>query len=198
MRSLLNLLLALTIMSGCSIGKSSFSPTRKYPIQQLQKDYTLYQEILETHHPSLYWYTTKDSMDLYFREGRELLKDSMTEPEFRKVLNYVTSKINCGHTSVRSSKNWVKYSDTVRIGRIFPLSMKLWEDTMVVTGNLNRRDSILKTGTIITGINGRSPSQLSDTLFDYISTDGYNRTHKFQTLSNRGFFGSLYTTLLSM
>jgi hypothetical protein len=37
-----------------------------------------------------------------------------------------------------------------------------------------------------------------DTLFDYISTDGYNRTHKYQTLSNRGFFGSLYTSLFGL
>jgi hypothetical protein len=27
-------------------------------------------------------------MDMYFRYGEQHLKDSMTEPEFRKVLNY--------------------------------------------------------------------------------------------------------------
>ena len=81
--------------------------------------------ILEEHHPGLYWYTPKDSMDYYFHEGAAQLKDSMTEPEFRKVLTYVTSKINCGHTSVRSSKPYSKYLDTVR-SKIFPLSMKIW------------------------------------------------------------------------
>ena len=39
---------------------------------------------------------------------------------------------------------------------------------------------------------------LADTLFDYISTDGYNNTHRYQTLSNRGFFGSLYTSLFGL
>ena len=195
MRSILILLFVTIGMAGCGVGKSSFSPTRKYSLQEVQKDYTLYQEILESHHPSLYWYTPKDSMDYYFNYGKRQLKDSMSEPEFRKVLNYVTSKISCGHTSVRPSKKWVKYIDTVAIGRLFPLSLKLWEDTTVVVGNLNRRDSILKRGTVITAIKGRPVSELADTLFNYISTDGYNRTHKFQTLSNRGFFGSLYTTL---
>jgi hypothetical protein len=56
----------------------------------------------------------------------------------------------------------------------------------------------LKRATVVTGINGRSYQQLVDTLFDYISTDGYNRTHKFQTLSTRGFFGSLYTSLFGL
>jgi hypothetical protein len=194
MRILL-ILCGVVVITGCSVGKSSFSPTKKYSLREVQKDYTIYQNMLEEYHPSLYWYTSKDSMDGYFRQGREWLKDSMTEPEFRKVLTYVTAKVNCGHTSVRSSKQQARYIDTARIGRIFPLSMKLWEDTIVVATNLNRRDSILKRATVIKSINGRNNKELVDTLFNYISTDGYNRTHKFQTLSNRGYFGSLYTMI---
>jgi len=192
----LQILLALLIaLTGCGVSKSAFSPVKKYSPQQLERDYSLYQHILEQHHPSLYWYTSKDSMDLYFMYGRQQLKDSMTEPEFRKLLSYVTAKINCGHTSIRNSKAWSKYSDTVRLGKMFPLSMKVWNDTMLVTANLNRKDSILKRGTMITRINGKDIPTLTDTLFEYISTDGYNRTHKYQSLSNRGYFGSLYTLL---
>jgi hypothetical protein len=189
-------------ISGCGTSKSSFSPNKKYSPEQLQKDYSIYQNILEEAHPGLYWYTSKDSMDYYFRWGQENLRDSMTEPQFRKVLAYVTSKVNCGHTSIRSSKKYSKYLDTAGVWRIFPLSMKLWgdqsfpgKDTMVVAANLNRRDSLLRRGTVIKKINGRTTDQLIDTLFNYIPTDGYNRTHKFQTLSNRGYFGSLYSTV---
>ncbi|MEQ1677263.1 MAG: S41 family peptidase [Chitinophagaceae bacterium] len=185
-------------LSACGISRSSFSPAKKYSPEELQKDYSVYESLLKEHHPGLYWYTSRDSMDHYFTEGREQLKDSLTEPQFRKVLTYVAAKINCGHTSVRSSKAWNKYSDTVKLGKLFPLSMKIWEDTVVVTTNLNRRDSILKRGTIITAINGKSCASLVDTLFNYISTDGYNRTHKFQSLSNRGFFGSVYTSLFGL
>jgi C-terminal processing protease CtpA/Prc len=198
MRRLLILLLLSVAIVSCGISKSSFSPRHKYSLQQVQKDYSVYQNILEEHHPSVYWYTSKDSMDYYFNRGKEQLKDSMTEPEFRKVLNYVTAKINCGHTTVRSSKAWSKYNDTARLGKMFPLSVKVWDDAMEVTANLNRRDSILKRGIVITKINGRTKESIIDTLFDYISTDGYNRTHKYQTLSNRGFFGSLYTSLFGL
>lgn len=183
------------LLAACGVSKSSFSPDKKYSLQQVEKDYSLYEEILQEHHPGLYWYTPKDSMDHYFRYGKQHLKDSMTEPEFRKVLNYVTSKINCGHTSVRSSKQWSRYTDTVRMWKMFPLSFKIWDDTIVVTANLNRKDSVLRRGTIITKINDMPGPKIVDTLFAYISTDGFNRTHKFQTLSNRGFFGSLYTSL---
>lgn len=194
MRQLLILYL-LVMITGCGVAKSSFSPYKKYPPEVLQKDYAIYRQTLEEAHPGLYWYTSKDSMNYYFNKGFQQLNDSLTEPEFRKILSYVTAKINCGHTSVRPSKTFAKYQDTVRLHRVFPLSLKLWQDTAVVAANLYRRDSILKRGTIITAINGRPMDKIVDTLFSYIGTDGYNRTNKYQVLSNRGYFGSLYSTL---
>lgn len=185
-------------LTACGVSKSSFSPAKKYSLQQVQRDYMIYETLLKEHHPSLYWYTTPDSMEYYFNWGRTQLTDSMTEPAFRKVLSYVTAKIDCGHTSVRPSKAWSKYQDTAKLGKLFPLSMKVWENAMVVTTNLNRRDSVLKRGTIITAINGKPVPVIADTLFNYISTDGYNHTHKYQTLSNRGFFGSLFTSVFGL
>jgi hypothetical protein len=196
---ILPFLLLILVLAGCSAGRSSFSPYKKYPPQQLQKDYSVFRDLLEEAHPGLYWYTSKDSMDRYFDWGRQQLNDSLTEVDFRKVLSYVTAKINCGHTSVRASKGYLKKQDSLTFLRIFPLSLKIWEgtngDTMVVAANLNRRDSVLQRGTIITKINGRSTAELVDTFFKFIPTDGYNRTHRLQTLSNRGFFGSMYSSV---
>lgn len=189
-------------LAGCGVNHASFSPAKKFSPQQLQKDYAVYRQTLEQVHPGLYWYTSKDSMDRYFQWGQEQLYDSLTEPEFRRVLAYVTSKLRCGHTSVRASKVYNKYLDTARISRLFPLSMKIWSgstplehDTAVVAANLNRRDSLLKRGTVITKINGRSMQSIVDTLFNFIPGDGYNTTHKYQALSNRGSFGSLYSSV---
>lgn len=188
----------LLILSSCGVNKSSFYPDKKYSLQEIQKDYAVYRDILEEHHPGLYWYSSKDSIDYYFAWGQQQLKDAMTEPDFRKLLSFVTSKINCGHTSVRPSRAWNKYIDTVKLAKIFPLSLKLWPDTMVISINLNRRDSILKRGAVITKINGNISPAIVDTMFNYISSDGYNQTHKYQTLSNRGYFGALYTSLYGL
>ena len=198
MKTPLLFILFIAALTGCGVSKSSVSPNKKYSLQQVQQDYTVYRDILEKHHPGLYWYTSKDSMDYYFSRGQQQLKDSMTEPDFRKLLSYITSKINCGHTSVRPSKGWNKYSDTVRLAKIFPLSVKLWPDTMVVSLNLNRKDSLLKRGTIITKIDYNPVAAIIDTMFNYISSDGYNLTHKYQSLSNRGYFGALYTSLYGL
>lgn len=198
MRRLLIVIVGAIIATGCGSGRASFSATRKYSPAELQRDYQVYQQVLEYHHPSLYWYTPQDSMNYYFDAGRKQLTDSLTEPEFRKILNYVTSRISCGHTSVRASKGWNKYLDTVKLAKMFPLSVKVWPDTMVVTANLTRRDSILVRGTVIRKINGIPTHAIVDSLFQYLSTDGYNLTHKYQTLSNRGFFGSLYTSVYGL
>src|SRR5690242_1079904 len=77
------------IQTGCGTNKSPFSPNKKYSLEQVQQDYSIYQNTLEESHPGLYWYTSKDSMDYYFKWGQQQLKDSMTEPEFRRILSYV-------------------------------------------------------------------------------------------------------------
>jgi len=192
------ILLIACCSTGCGVSKSSYSPSKKYSLRQTEKDYSLYREILEAHHPSLYWYTSKDSMDYYFEYGRKQLKDSMTEPEFRKVLSYVTAQVGCGHTTVRASKAFNKYADKAPLGKLFPLSAKIWPEAMVVTGNLNRRDSILKRGVVINKINNKPVSEITDTLFRYISTDGYNNTHRYQRLSSFGAFGSAYTSVYGL
>lgn len=185
------------LLIACSSSKISFNPNKKFSQQQVEKDYTLFQNILEESHPGLYWYTPKDSMDYYFRYGRQQLRDSMTEPQFRKVLSYVIAKINCGHTVARYSKKYSNYLDTIRT-RSFPLSLKLWDDTAAVALNLNRRDSVLKRGSVIKKINQVPVEVIKDTLFEYISTDGYNETHKNQVLSNRSGFGTAYTNLFGL
>src|SRR5215211_1306952 len=114
------------LLTGCSVGKSSFDPNRKFSPQELEKDYSLFQNILEENHPSLYWHASKDSIDHYFNWGREKIKDSLTEPQFKNILSYVLAKIECGHTTARLSKKYSKYLDTLRNEFFFPLSLKLW------------------------------------------------------------------------
>jgi hypothetical protein len=166
--------------------------TKKYSQQQVQADYDLFENILKTTHPGLYWYTSPDSMNYYFNMGRGMIKDSMTEQNFNLVLSYVISKIGCGHTSARPSKQVFRYRDTARRS-YFPLYLKFWPDTAVATFNLHRNDSSLKRGSVIHAIDGKPMPSIIDSLFKFLSTDGYNQTHKYQTLSNRNVFAGLYT-----
>ena len=194
-------LLAIVFLSSCSVSKSSFfTPEKKYSPEQLNKDYTIFRGALEESHPGVYWYTPKNEMDSYFDWGKSQIKDSLNEEDFRKVLSYVISKINCGHTVVRSSKAFMKYRDT-STNKIFPLSLKIWpgtsptDDTATVAANLIRKDSVLTRGVVLKKINHQPISTIIDTLCQYISSDGHNMTHKYQALSNRGGFGAAFTSV---
>jgi Peptidase family S41 len=168
----------------CVSTRKTYTPYKKYAKQQLQNDYTLLQNILQKKHPSLYWYTSKDSMDYFFNYYYNSIEDSMTEQQFGwKVLAPLTDKIHCGHTSFgmsRAYNKWVKD----RLLPSFPLFMKVWNDTMAVTGNLNPKDTIFKRGTVVTGINGLNNAQLQQTMFNYMTEDGKANNVNYLRLSN--------------
>lgn len=188
------LLILLFFASSCAVSKN-FTPATKYAPEALQQDFEVFQHILQNEHPGVYWFTPKDSMDLYFEQGRNLLNDSLTEPQFRNILSYIIAQIHCGHTSVRPSRRYLRTADSLR-PRPLPLSIKIWPDTAVVTANANRQDSVLMRGAVLTAIDGIPMTRIVDTLFRHLPSDGYNLTHKYQSLSNRGVFASMYPAVL--
>ncbi|MEJ7625505.1 MAG: S41 family peptidase [Ferruginibacter sp.] len=183
-------LFALIIISffSCSTSRN-YSPVKKYPAAELKKDYTLLRNILESKHPSLYWYTSKDSMDRYFLRYYNAIGDSMTEQQFTwRILSPLIDKIHCGHTSVSMSKNYGKWARGKRIPG-FPLFVKLWKDTMAVTGSLTRKDSIFKRGTLITAINDVAVDSLTRILFNYLPEDGHaNNLNYIRVSANLPFY----------
>jgi len=189
--------LSMLLLVACSSSRKAFDPARKYDPATLQKDYSLFRNILEEYHPSLYWFTPKDSIDYYFDNGLAQLSDSLTELQFRYLLQNVASKFRCGHTSVRSSKKYSKYLDTAKLS-LFPIALKIFPDSMAVIGNANRRDSILRRGTVVYSINGKSTRELTDTFFNYLVTDAWSVNGKYQALSTGGNFGSLYRNIFGL
>lgn len=182
------------LISGCSVSKN-YMPDKKYPSTRLKSDFSLLRNILETKHPSLYWYTSKDSMDKYFDWGYNHISDSMTELQFGwQILAPLLSKIHCGHTSFNMSKGWYKFIRNKKIPS-FPLFLKVWNDTMVVEGNLNKQDSMLKKGTVITSINGLSNKDLLAYMFSFLPQDGFENNLNNMRLStgfpfyHRNIFG---------
>ncbi len=190
------ILLTLFAFASCvSSRQIGYTFNQKYSAAELKEDVVLLKKILEANHPSLYWYTPKDSMDYYFANAINSIKDSLTEIQFRNTVSSVISKIRCGHTSVRFSKAFTKLSEKHRYPQ-FPLYFKVWDDSLVVLGNTFQRDSLLKRGTIVTSINGKTNRQLLDGMFDIISTDGYSNNYKNQVLSNN--FPAWYRTVYGL
>ena len=174
----------ILLLSSCAATYKNYSPNKKYPKQILQQDYSLLRNILEKKHPSLYWYTSKDSMDMYFNQYYNAIEDSMTEQRFGwKVLAPLTHQLHCGHTSFGMSKAFGKWASNKRFSA-FPLFIKFWNDTMAVSANLNKKDSLFKRGTLVTSINGLHYKELVQTMFGYLTEDGYADNVNYLRLSN--------------
>ena len=162
------------LLCSCVVLRKNYNPAKKYPAETLQKDYSLLRKILEADHPSLYWYTPKEEMDGYFNKYYADIIDSMTEQEFAwHILSPLIQKIHCGHTSVSMSKAYTRWVKGKSIPA-FPLYMKIWNDTMAVTANLNyKKDSIFKRGILITSINGIPNHLMIKYFMDFLPEDGY-------------------------
>lgn len=183
----------LLILSVNICAQKSPPPLPKMSASALKEDLHVLKKVLEANHPSLYWYTPKDSVDYYFQETIAGITDSLNEVEYKNRLSKLIAHIRCGHTTVRFSKAYGKIANRYRYPQ-FPLALKAWDDSLVVLASAYNNDSIFKRGTIVTAINGRSPQELLDTIYQYISTDGYVTNHKSQVIS--GNFPGWYKTIL--
>lgn len=175
--------LILIFSFSCStIKKSSFDPSKKFSPIELKQDFLILDNVLKSNHPSLYWYTPKDSIDNYFAETYRSLKDSLTEQQFRRKISWAISKIHCGHTSVRYSKAYAKYFIKQKT-ELFPFQLKVWKDSAIVISNLAKGDSVIKRGTPITAINHIPVKDIIDSMCELISSDGYSNIFKYQVIS---------------
>lgn len=174
--------LSLWLLVGCiATKKPRYTFNQKQSAPKLKEDVMLLKKILEANHPSLYWYTPKDSIDYYFNTVIQSITDSLTEVQFRNRLSIAVSKIRCGHTSVHLSKAYSKLYNKNKYP-LFPLLLKTWKDSLVVVADQSE-DSVFKRGTVITAINGLSNKVILDSIFQLISIDGYSDNYKSQVVS---------------
>jgi hypothetical protein len=126
----------------------------------------------------------------------EKIKDSMTEREFGwHIVAPVISKIRCGHTSMGMSKSFNRWERKNK-PPMFPLWLRIWKDTVVVIGNLHKRDSSVSRGDLVTHINGIKIDSLIDFMFSRLSQDGFADNFNYIKLSSgfsyyyRSIFGT--------
>lgn len=143
-----------------------------YPVNELQYDLKFLHSVLESNHPGLYWYTTKTQLDSSFNAALNSMPDSMSEAQYKNLLSKIIAEIRCGHTAVKFSKSYLRQEDKDS-SLLLPFDVRVWKDTMVVSGNIKCTTTAIQKGTRITSINGRQVPDLLKELYKYMSCDGY-------------------------
>jgi hypothetical protein len=141
-------------------------------------------EIVVKFHPGLNEYISKDSFNQLYSQYRDSISKPLTLQEFGfQILAPLISSIRCGHTSF-NYPIWYNKKMRDTMPPMFPLYLKIWGDTMIVTANLNKKDSIIKKGTQVYSINGLNTNALTKKMLPYLPTDGYSNTYNYIRLSS--------------
>lgn len=163
------------------------------PIQMKEDIHLLWKE-LETYHPGLYQYTSKEELKQAFQEVQRRIQKETSLLEFYKLLSPVIALIRCGHTSLRLPK--VFSSVFFEQPRLLPFHLKFIQNNVVIFGNKSK-DSTLVAGTRILQINGKPVKQLIRKMMKSIATlsDGKNITGKYRYIEQH--FSVLYSIFIS-
>ncbi|MFT4033379.1 MAG: S41 family peptidase [Siphonobacter sp.] len=173
-------LLLLIGLAACS--PRAYSPERKFSKESLQADFQILRTSLETNHPGLYWYTSQKQLDSAFNATAQHLDHSMTELEFRRLLDPLIELIHCGHTNVRGSKSFEHWRKK-NLAKDFPLGIFEWNGKIYVLANASSESAIYK-GQELVKIDGRDAKAIYDTLRRIVISDGYNETFKNTAILN--------------
>jgi len=175
------------LLAGCAGSRvAHYTPDHTYSPQVLHSDFRLLTGIMEADHPSLYWYTSPDSIRYYFAQADSSIVAPMNEGAFRNLVASTLAHIRCGHTGVRPSTMYEDYMYRHPAPQ-FPFQVKILgvhdQPSLALVFNPYVRDTTFKAGDVITAINGIPAASLIDSLRRFFSVDGYCYNFAYQRIS---------------
>ncbi|MEL6559199.1 MAG: S41 family peptidase [Bacteroidota bacterium] len=165
-------------------------PQKTFSADQLAEDFEVFRGSLEDFHAGLYWYTSKKDLDQIFDETSASLKDSLSELEFFRKLTFITSKIRCGHTVIRTS---ISTRDHIsQEGKLLPFDIKILNGKMYMLANRIDEELPIKPGMEILKINDFTVDSLLQLASSVVSGDGFIETNKVKRFER--YFSFFYVS----
>ncbi len=161
-----------------SLGASLLAQTT-IPATDLQKDFQILKEALESLHPALYKYNTKEEMREHFQSLQEQLSVDQDILTAYSHLSLFTAKIQCGHTY---GNFWNQGSALQAVfkdkANKVPFTFRIIDDKIILYQNLSDKE-VLQTGDEIVSINGHNSSTILEKLYPYMKSDGANEGQRY-------------------
>ncbi|NRF37735.1 S41 family peptidase [Pedobacter foliorum] len=171
-----------------------------YQPSDLKKDIDLVKTTLEREHPNLYLYIPKKALDYKFDSLRKTIDKPITSIALYIKLQRVISSIGDGHLTVEIDYSKFTSQDIAFLKKpslqhpIYQFGYYVTGKRLFITKNLSADSTIIK-GTEIMSINEVPATRLIDSLYSYITSDGYNTTYKKHLMNNAGLFAERYRFL---
>ncbi|MGB3465514.1 MAG: S41 family peptidase, partial [Cyclobacteriaceae bacterium] len=153
--------------------------------QQLKKDFEIFKGSIKQSHPGLYWYSDSATVNERFAKIEAAIDDSLSQQHFHRHLLKFYAAINCGHSWMLSAPSFDRQRNAGRF--FFPVALFFDHKLTYLTKSYTGNDQ-LKKGEQITAIDGHSISEIYDTLYKYIPSDGFITTKKDRIIARNFFF----------
>ncbi|MEO7176672.1 MAG: S41 family peptidase [Saprospiraceae bacterium] len=181
-------LIAYLLFSFNLLAQNAKLPEATLSVDQLRTDLQYLKKNLESHHPNLFLYCSKERLDHVFDTLSNTIKQPLTELQFYKHITILSSIIKDGHTVMlpsvagtdlhNSQSNFLPY-------HISLIDNRLYFDLVCTSDNLIPIESE------ILSINGSSSAEIIQTLSARIVRDGNNTTYPMWILSQ--YFREYYS-----
>ena len=143
----------------------------------LKEDFTIFKDSLQKLHPSLYRYQNKEVLTKMFDSCYATLNKQMTVIEYYKVISFLVSAIEDGHTSCFLPREAVKY---MLSDKIFPLQLWFINNQAYIPCETKKFPS----ATELISVDGEQIGKIKEKLFNYLPSDGKIETEKYWEMNN--------------
>ncbi len=179
-KKLLFFLLLISFVDGFA-QKNNYNPNQLYPIDELKTDFRYLQSSIEKHHPNLYLYTPKATLNIFFDSLYNSITHPLTAVEFYNIITLLNSKIKDGHTMFLPGEEATNYLN--KNAAFFPFYIFTTGDKLFVTMNCSA-DTSIKAGAEIVSINGLGTTDIMNQLISRQIRDGNSKTYPIWILTN--------------
>ncbi|MBO9727328.1 MAG: hypothetical protein J7623_01690 [Chitinophaga sp.] len=162
-------------------------PDQLYPPAALKADFRFLRKQLETIHPALYRYTSRQVFSAFCDSLYHEINHPMKEQAFLSLITLLHEKIADGHTMFLPSEAAMAYYSSK--GRFLPLLVTCRDGKLFIrdNGSLNKA---LQAGQEILSINDMPTDSLMTQLVKRQIRDGYNQTYPLWILQH--YFSAYY------
>ena len=152
--------------------------------QQLLQDFDIARKTLETAHPGLYRYHTKEEMDEIFRAFRDRFSKEMTHDQAYVAFSQLLARIQCSHTfaNYHNQSPLIKQA-VIDLPNKLPFTHLWLEGDMVITNSVDFLD-----GSKVISINGQSVGEIEEALLPILRRDGNNQSKSLAELTVTGSY----------
>lgn len=169
--------------------KNAYQADALIGVEQLKEDFKVLHLTVGLGHPAWGHYYPVDSMENWFRQTNAKIQEPMTEQTFLRLLYPLIAKLGCGHTRLQNSRAYVKAQkqrDSEEIKRQYPpVQLLLLEDKLWVRKVTSPDSQLIAVGAEVLAIDGRSAAEITQALFQRVTSDGYNQTQQERTFNLR-------------